>query len=122
MYNLCVCRHYNIGYAVVSLIFVTNAIGFISAAFVVEVLRGKFGRARTFIIGQTLLAIGFILMVCTPPYPVVVLAFFFLGMGMAINLTISNVFAANLHNATKMLGCMHGSYGAGGMVSPLSKL
>lgn len=105
----------------VSLIFVTNAIGFISAAFIVEVLRGRFGRARTYMIGQSLLTIGYVMIVCTPPYPVVVLAFFFLGMGMAINLTISNVFAANLHNATKMLGFMHGSYGVGGIISPLSE-
>jgi hypothetical protein len=54
------------------------------------------------------------MMVSTPPFPVVVLSYFFLGVGMAINLAMGNVFAANLHNGTKMLGFMHGSYGVGG--------
>ena len=87
----------------------------------VEVLRGRFGRAKTYLIGQSFLIIGYVMIVSTPPYPVVVLAFFFLGVGMAINLALSNVFAANLHNATKMLGCMHGSYGIGGTIGPLGK-
>jgi hypothetical protein len=39
-------RHYNIGYAIVSLIFVTNAAGFILAAFFVDALRAKFGRGK----------------------------------------------------------------------------
>lgn len=48
-----------------------------------------------------------------------VVSFFFLGLGMAINLAMGNVFCANLHNSTKMLGAMHGSYGLGGTVGPL---
>jgi fucose permease len=59
------------------------------------------------------------MIVCAPPFPVVVLSFFFLGLGMAINLAMGNVFAANLHNGTKMLGIMHGSYGIGGTIGPL---
>ncbi|KAH9207868.1 MFS efflux transporter [Leptodontidium sp. 2 PMI_412] len=62
---------------------------------------------------------GYIPIVCTPPWPVVIVCFFFLGFGMAINLAMGNVFAANLHNGTKMLGAMHGSYGIGGTVGPL---
>ncbi len=38
---------------------------------------------------------------------------------MAINLAMGNTFAANLHNGTKMLGAMHGSYGVGGTIGPL---
>lgn len=37
-------RHYDIGYAIVSLIFVTNAVGFILAAFFVDALRAHVGR------------------------------------------------------------------------------
>lgn len=98
----------------VSLIFVTNAIGFILAAFLVDALRANFGRARTLMIAQSLMLTGYVMIVCAPPFPLVVLSFFFLGLGMAINLAMGNVFAANLHNGTKMLGSMHGSYGVGG--------
>jgi fucose permease len=107
-------RHYSIGYAIVSLIFVTNAAGFISAAFFVDALRARFGRARTLMFAQSLMIIGYVMIVCTPPFSVVILSFFFLGLGLAINLAMGNVFAANLHNGTKMLGAMHGSYGIGG--------
>lgn len=112
-------RHYDIGYAIVSLIFVTNAVGFISAAFCVDALRARFGRARTLIFSQSLMLTGYVMMVSAPPFPVVVVAYFFLGLGMAINLAMGNVFAANLHNGTKMLGIMHGSYGIGGTIGPL---
>ena len=97
----------------------TNAVGFILAAFFVDALRSRLGRARTLICAQTLMAFGYIPIVCTPPFPVVVVSFFLLGLGMAINLAMGNVFAANLHNATKMLGAMHGSYGLGGTIGPL---
>ncbi|CZR63352.1 related to tetracycline resistance proteins [Phialocephala subalpina] len=112
-------KHYNIGYAIVSLIFVTNAIGFISAAFIVDALRARLGRAKTLMVAQTLMSIGFLPIVCTPLFPVVVVCFFFLGLGMAINLAMGNTFAVNLHNGTKMLGAMHGSYGVGGTIGPL---
>lgn len=69
---------------------------------------------------QSILISGYIAIVCTPPFPVVVMAFFLLGYGMATNLALSNVFAANLQNSTKMLGMMHGSYGLGGTVGPIS--
>jgi hypothetical protein len=63
-------------------------------------------KARTLIIAQTLMTCGYIPVVCTPPFPIVIVSFFFLGLGMAINLALGNVFAANLHNGTKMLGAM----------------
>lgn len=104
-----------------SLIFVTNAIGFISAAFFVDALRARLGRAKTLMVAQTMMSCGYIPIVCTPPFPLVVFSFFLLGLGMAINLAMGNTFAVNLHNGTKMLGAMHGSYGVGGTIGPLSK-
>jgi fucose permease len=58
-------------------------------------------------------------LLCTPPFPVVVATFFFIGLGLAINLALGNVFAANLHNSGKMLGTFHGAYGIGGILGPL---
>ncbi|KZF19347.1 MFS general substrate transporter [Xylona heveae TC161] len=112
-------KHYSIGYAVVSLIFVTNALGFIMAAFYTTALQDRIGRAKTMIAGQLLMVLGYILILCTPPFPVVVLAFLFLGLGMAMNLALDNVFCANLANATMALGAMHGAYGIGGTIGPL---
>lgn len=112
-------RHYDIGYAIVSLIFITNAAGFISAALFVDALRARLGRAKTLMLASFCMAAAYVPVVCTPPFPVVVAAFFLLGFGMAVNLALGNVFAANLQNGTTMLGFMHGSYGIGGTIGPL---
>lgn len=65
---------YNIGYAVVSLIFISNALGFISAAFVTDALRRSLGRARTLMLAQSFMVAGYLAVVTTPPFPVVVIA------------------------------------------------
>ncbi|RFU32088.1 hypothetical protein B7463_g4277, partial [Scytalidium lignicola] len=111
-------RHYNIGYAIVSLIFITNAIGFISAALFIDVIRFRLGRARALLLAHSLILCGYIPIVFAPPFPVIVVVFFLLGFGMAINLAIANVFVSNLQNGTMMLGFMHGSYGASPSLTP----
>ncbi|KAI9686250.1 MAG: hypothetical protein M1822_003906 [Bathelium mastoideum] len=112
-------RDYRIGYAVVSLIFVTNAIGFISAAFITDFLTSRFGRAKSLMFAEALVLSGYVMVVCTPPFPVVVVAFLLLGLGMALTLALNNVFLANLTQSTVMLGLGHGSYGIGGTVAPI---
>lgn len=71
-------------------------------------------------LSEAIKSIGHIMIVTNPPFPVVVVAFLFIGFGMAINLSLSNVFAANLDNGTRMLGYMHGAYGIGGIIAPLA--
>ncbi|KAI0161730.1 major facilitator superfamily domain-containing protein [Hypoxylon sp. FL1284] len=111
--------HYNIGYAVVSLIFVGNALGFIMAAPFVDGLRQRLGRARALALSQACMAAGFLPLVCAAPFAVVAVAYFLVGFGSAVGLAIGNVFCANLRAGTTMLGAMHGSYGVGGAVGPL---
>lgn len=67
-------KHYHIGYAVVSLIFITNAIGFITAAFFTDLTLEKLGRAKACMLSEAMLIAGYVIMVCTPPFPVVVIA------------------------------------------------
>ncbi|KAJ5098463.1 hypothetical protein N7532_005464 [Penicillium argentinense] len=112
-------KHYGIGYAVVSLIFVTNALGFISAAPLTHTIEHKLGRSKSYVLAMVFLAVSYVVIICQPPFPVVVTCFFFLGFGMALSLALNNVYCANLGNATTALGCMHGSYGIGGTVAPL---
>ncbi|OTB03276.1 hypothetical protein M426DRAFT_60723 [Hypoxylon sp. CI-4A] len=111
--------YYDIGYAVVSLIFIGNALGFIVAAPLVDHIRHMLGRAKTIALSQVCVAIGFIPFICAAPFPAVVIGYFFIGFGFAIQLAIGNVFCANLRNNMTMLGAMHGSYGVGGTIGPL---
>ncbi|KAH6680445.1 major facilitator superfamily domain-containing protein [Halenospora varia] len=112
-------RDYNINYGTVSTIFVCNALGFIAAAFFVSSLTQRFGRAKALILSETLLIIGYTIIACTPPFPVVTISFFITGVGMGVNLAISQVFCANLANNTAMVGFYQGSYGIGGTIAPL---
>ncbi|KKY26814.1 putative mfs efflux [Diplodia seriata] len=112
---------YSIGYAVVSLIFVANAAGFVAAAFCTDgLLLARLGRARTLVVSELIMLAGYIVIVCTPPhFAGVVVAFFLLGFGCAINLALNNVFCSGLARSTFILGLAHGSYGIGGTVGPI---
>ncbi|GAB7325841.1 hypothetical protein MBLNU13_g09916t1 [Cladosporium sp. NU13] len=111
--------HYDIGYAVVSMIFVANAAGFILAAPTSNAIASALGRAKTLMLSEIIMLIGYVMIVCTPPYPAVVVAYLFLGFGCALNLALNNVFCANLANSTVLLGFAHGAYGVGGTVAPI---
>lgn len=65
---------YHISYSIMSLVFVGNAIGFITAAFFTNILLGKFGRAKALMIAELIQLSAYIIMVCTPPYPLVVIS------------------------------------------------
>ncbi|KAH7342518.1 major facilitator superfamily domain-containing protein [Rhexocercosporidium sp. MPI-PUGE-AT-0058] len=112
-------RKYNIDYGTVSIIFVCNAIGFVTAAFFLSALSRRIGQAKCLVISELLLIIGYVGLVATPPFPIVCASFFFLGIGMSINLAICQVFCANLANNTALLGAYQGAYGIGGTIGPI---
>ncbi|UKZ54158.1 hypothetical protein TrVGV298_007964 [Trichoderma virens] len=93
-------KHYDIGYAIVSLIFVGQALGFVFAAVFLDALRAKLGRARLLGLGQMLMACAYIPLVAAAPFGVVVAAFFFVGLGIAINVAMGNIFCGSLQNST----------------------
>ncbi|KAJ6784218.1 hypothetical protein PWT90_01796 [Aphanocladium album] len=112
-------KYYNIGYAQVSLIFVGQALGFIVAAFFLDSLRQSLGHSRTLGLAQTLMTVSYVPMIAGAPFPLVVVAFFLVGFGIAVNVAIANTFCGSLAGGTFVLGCMHGCYGIGGISGPL---
>ncbi|KAI1304840.1 major facilitator superfamily transporter [Xylaria venustula] len=112
-------KHYNIGYAVVSLLFVGNALGFIIAAPFVNAIRMHLGRAKTLFLSNICIALGFIPSLVLAPFPAIVVGYFLIGLGTAWLLAIINAFTANMKNGTVLLGILHGSYGVGGIIGPL---
>ena len=68
-------KQYHINYAIMSLIFVGQAAGFIVAAFFNNTLLGKFGRAKTLMAAEIILLITYIILLCTPPYGAVIFAY-----------------------------------------------
>ncbi|RMZ75340.1 hypothetical protein DV738_g5530, partial [Chaetothyriales sp. CBS 135597] len=112
-------KDYNIGYAIVSLLFITYALGYVAAAPLVGMLDARLGRSRLFMLSQVFSCIAYLTLVFTPPFPAVVIAFLFQGFSFAIFLSVTNSWIVNLLNGTVLLGCCHGIYGVGGIVSPL---
>ncbi|KAF2423657.1 MFS general substrate transporter [Tothia fuscella] len=110
---------YHIGYAAVSLVFVAQAIGFLTAAFFTDFIRSRVGLAKTLMLSELLIAAGYIIIVCTPPFPATVVAFLVVGYGYSMNLALGNVFMSSLADATIVLGCGHGAYGIGGTIGPI---
>ncbi|KAL8391859.1 hypothetical protein RB595_002166 [Gaeumannomyces hyphopodioides] len=114
-------KHHSIGYAVVSLVFVGNALGFIAGAPFIDSLRRRVGHAGVLALAQLAMVCGHVPIVCSPktPFAVVVVSFFLIGFGMTFTLAMSNTFCAALRSGTALLGVLHGSYGVGGTVGPL---
>ena len=112
-------KQYHLSYALVSLIFVGQALGFLIGTPITHPLDVRLGRGRTLTLAEGLLMGAFVILVCKPPFPLVVLAFLTIGLGMALNLSLNNVFVANLARATTLLGWFHGAYGIGATIGPL---
>lgn len=112
-------EYYHIGYAIMSMVFVGNAAGFISAAFFTNTTLSRLGRAKTLMFAEAVLLAAYTMLVTTPPYAVVVVSFFLIGYGAATSLALNNVYCANLHQPSAILGAAHGSYGLGGIVAPI---
>ncbi|KAF2451702.1 MFS general substrate transporter, partial [Karstenula rhodostoma CBS 690.94] len=112
-------EYYHIGYAIVSMVFIGNAAGFIIAAFFCNATLGTLGRAKTLIFSEIIMLAAYVMLVVTPPYAAVIVSFFLLGYGAATTLALNNVFCANLHPPNAVLGAAHGSYGLGGIVAPI---
>lgn len=111
--------YYGIGYALVSVLFATFAVGFLCAAPLTHLLDARMRRRGALIVAQLLMAAGYLMILCTPPFPVVVVAFFPIGLGVAFNLALNNSYCVNIGNASVTLGIFHGSYGVGGIIGPI---
>jgi fucose permease len=97
-------KYYNVGYGVIATIFLGNALGFILVAAVSNRLQSLLGRKGTFPLGAALMVVSYSTLVCTPPYPLVVVSFLFAGAGMALILAQMNTFLASLQSTSTLMG------------------
>ncbi|KAJ3800932.1 MFS general substrate transporter [Lentinula aff. detonsa] len=109
-----------VGYIIVSLIFVFACVGFISGACLNVPLSEKLGFGKTIVLGSFLQQMAYALQAPQLPFPVFVMTYTINGIGLALQDAQSNGFVASLkdHAETKM-GLLHASYGAGALCAPL---
>ncbi|KAF8911268.1 MFS general substrate transporter [Mucidula mucida] len=113
-------EYYHINYAIVSLLFVFNCVGFVLGAGLNVWLNDKFGFGKTVVIGSLFQVAAYAIESPAPPFPVMVLAYFLAGFGMSLQNAQGNGFVGSLkeHQTTK-LNMLHASYGVGAFVAPL---
>ncbi|KAI1788663.1 MFS general substrate transporter [Ganoderma leucocontextum] len=118
--------YYDIGFAVVSLIFVLNTVGFIVGAIANVWLTDKFGfgkdlrSLRGLSLGGLSQAVAYALMVPAGPFPLMCLAYLIAGFALSLQNAHCNGFVASSGgNLATKIGFLHASYGFGALISPL---
>ncbi|RDX45187.1 MFS general substrate transporter [Lentinus brumalis] len=113
-------RVYHVGFAVVSVIFIFNCIGFLTAAATNVWLTDRLGFGKVMVIGSLAQVIGYALEAPAPPFPVFVLGYAVNGFGLGLQDAGANGFVASLkENAATKMGILHAIYGVGALCSPL---
>ncbi|KAI0087346.1 MFS general substrate transporter [Irpex rosettiformis] len=114
-------ENYHVGYAVVSLIFVLNTVGFVAGAISNVYFAEKIGLGRTMLLGAISQLIGYALMAPAPPFPVLAIGYVFNGFGISLQDAGANGYVASLKdNANVKMGILHAIYGIGAFIAPLS--
>ncbi|KZV63221.1 MFS general substrate transporter [Peniophora sp. CONT] len=111
---------YHVGYAVVSLIFITGCIGFVSGSVGNIWLNRKLGFGKSMVLGSICQMVAYAIQSPSPPFPVFAIAYVINGFGISLQDAQSNGYISNYHtNTATLMGIMHGVYGLGALCSPL---
>ncbi|KAG8690196.1 hypothetical protein FRC09_012094 [Ceratobasidium sp. 395] len=112
--------YYHINFTVVSMLFVSNFVGFMSAAVANVFMTDRFGFGKVILLGGLLQVVAYCLLSPALPFPVMCIAYALNGFGIALQDAQANGFVAALpNNASAKMGFLHAAYGAGAFVAPL---
>ncbi|KAF9528689.1 major facilitator superfamily domain-containing protein [Crepidotus variabilis] len=114
-------EQYQLGFTLVSMIFVGNGFGFVFAGALNIWLNDKIGFGKTITLGATCQLVSSLIIATAPPFPVLVSAYVIAGFGLSLGAAQGNGFVGSSRDnmATKM-GIFHASYGLGAFCSPLA--
>ncbi|KAI0000192.1 MFS general substrate transporter [Russula compacta] len=111
---------YHVGFAVVSVVFIANCIGFVTGSIANIVMNDKLGFGKVIALGSAVQIVAFSIQASAPPFPVFVIAYAINGFGASLGDAQANGFVANYKdNAAAKMGIIHAAYGAGALASPL---
>ncbi|ODV82396.1 MFS general substrate transporter [Suhomyces tanzawaensis NRRL Y-17324] len=111
--------YYHVNYALASLIWISNALGFISVACFSHKIQPWLGRKYSLPFGCLLSCVMYAIVSSGTKFAATVVGFFFGGAGLAMVMAQTNIFLSRLEKQSKYLSFNHGSYGTGATVSPL---
>lgn len=111
---------YNLGYLVVSLIFVVACVGFILGALANVWLTDRLGFGKVIVLGAALQLITYSVQSAAPPFAAFVVVNLFNGFGGALQDSQANGFVGSLsHYQETKMGILHAAYGVGAFAAPL---
>ncbi|KAI0052068.1 MFS general substrate transporter [Auriscalpium vulgare] len=111
---------YHVGFAVVSLIFIANCVGFVAGSISNIYLTDRLGFGRVIVIGSTAQIVAYAIEAPAPPFPLFAIGFVVNGFGIALQDAQANGFVASYkENAAAKMGFLHAAYGAGALAAPL---
>ncbi|CAE7149286.1 unnamed protein product [Rhizoctonia solani] len=112
--------HYGVNFTVVSMLFVSNCVGFVSAAVINIHLTDRLGFGKVILLGAALQVLAYSILAPALPFPVMCVAYAINGFGIALQDAQANGFVAELpNNASAKMGLLHAVYGAGAFIAPL---
>lgn len=111
--------YYLINYAVVLLIWIANAIGYIPIAAFYHKVEPLIGSSKSLPLSCFLACIMYAIVLSGTSFPVICVGFFCGGMGSAIAIAYGNIFLCRLQDELKYLAYHHTSYGIGAICGPL---
>ncbi|KAL4740003.1 major facilitator superfamily domain-containing protein [Aspergillus similis] len=103
---------------VVSLIFLTPFAGYTMASIAVNKIHMTFGQRGIATIGPLCHLISFIIMTSFPRFPVLLVAYAFVGLGNGLIDAGWNSWVGDMVSASTLMGLMHACYGLGATLSP----
>ncbi|KAF8664609.1 hypothetical protein AX16_000708 [Volvariella volvacea WC 439] len=113
-------EEYNVGFTVVSFIFIFGCLGFVLGAFLNVHLTDRLGFGKVSSPSSLLPIVSYSIQSSAPPFPAYVLGFGLNGLGFAWQDAQANGFVASIKkNAETKMGLLHAAYGAGALSAPL---
>ncbi|RSL59956.1 hypothetical protein CEP54_007057 [Fusarium duplospermum] len=111
-------RDYEITTAIVSIIYGATFLGWVFATVTNTHLCQFLGLGSMLALGAISRLIGHVLRTWKPPFPLMVVTFWFTAIGQAFNDTHANTFVAKTRGAYRWLAIIHASYMGGCLVGP----
>ncbi|KDE07771.1 hypothetical protein MVLG_02041 [Microbotryum lychnidis-dioicae p1A1 Lamole] len=112
--------YFGVSYTVVSMLFIGQMVGFLTAGFSNSYWTEKYGLGKVIAVGSIIQLFGFIFLIPAFAFPVMPVCYILLGFGMALQDAQANTYIATLPNVEFKMGLLHASYGFGALICPLA--
>lgn len=103
-------KHYGINDATVAFIFPAGVLGYLCATASVSASSSRYGQRGVAICTPVVRLLAALLLVMSPPFGIVLLAYVLLGLGTGLTDTAWNTWASSMPRPNVYQGVLHGSF------------